>query len=97
MLRNYKGKVLIIFSKHVGVCDSNEVEVLVILEALRLFNRNFFDALIVESDSSNVITWAPTRNMFPRKFPLHFNEIGELSSSLDVVFYHDVISANAHS
>lgn len=33
VLHNYKGEVLFMFSKHVSVCDSNEVEALTILEA----------------------------------------------------------------
>lgn len=33
VLHNYKGEVLFMFSKHVSVCDSNEAEVLTILEA----------------------------------------------------------------
>lgn len=35
VLHNSKGEVLLMFSKHVGICDSNLVEVLAILEALR--------------------------------------------------------------
>lgn len=38
VLHNSKGEVLLMFSKHVEVCDSNVVEVLAILEALRLFS-----------------------------------------------------------
>lgn len=41
ILRNYKVKVLFMFSKHAGVRDSYEAEVLVILEALRIFPTNF--------------------------------------------------------
>ena len=56
------------FSKHVGVRDSNEAEVLEILKALRLFSTNFGDALIVESDSSNAIFWVSNGKVFPWKF-----------------------------
>ena len=41
VLRNSRGEVLFMFSKHVGVCDSIEAEVLAILEALRCFSRCF--------------------------------------------------------
>lgn len=34
VIRNSKREVLFIFSKHLGVCDSNEADVLDILEAL---------------------------------------------------------------
>lgn len=39
VLRNSNGGVLMIFSKYVGVKDSNEVEVLAILEVLLMFVR----------------------------------------------------------
>ena len=37
VLRNCNGDVLFMFSKYVRVCDSNEAEVLAILESLRSF------------------------------------------------------------
>lgn len=39
------------FSKYVGICDSNEVEFLAILKGLRCFVRYLNDNVIVESDS----------------------------------------------
>ena len=41
VLHNDKGEVLFMFSKYVGARDSNEAEVLAILEALRRFSRFF--------------------------------------------------------
>lgn len=38
---NDKGGVLFMYPKHVGVCDSNEAEVLAILKALHCFSRFF--------------------------------------------------------
>ena len=55
VLCNSKGDVLFMFSKQMGVCDSNEAEMLAILEALQCFSRLFHGDLIVESDSSNDI------------------------------------------
>ena len=49
VLRNSKGEVIFMFSKFVGVCDSNEVGVPAILEALRCFSKNFHCDLIVET------------------------------------------------
>ena len=43
------------FSKYVGVCDSNEAEVLSTLEGLRLFSSRYHGTLIIESDLSNAI------------------------------------------
>ena len=49
--------MLFMFSKNVGIKESNEAEVLAILEALRIFSSTFKESLIVESDSSNAIRW----------------------------------------
>lgn len=38
VLRNFKGEVLISFSKPTGIKDCNEVELLAILEALRTYS-----------------------------------------------------------
>ena len=57
ILRNYKGEVLFMFSKYIGIKDSNEAEVLAILEALRIFVSNNFHSIVVESDSLNAISW----------------------------------------
>lgn len=52
MLRNSnRDDILFMFSKSVGVKESNEAEVMAILEALRLFSSSFQAKLIVESDS----------------------------------------------
>ena len=49
-----------IFSKAVGAMDSNQAELLAILEALMVFvESDFFTSLslIIESDSSNTVSW----------------------------------------
>lgn len=56
VLRNSCGLVLAMFSKHVGIMESNEVEVLAILEALRFFSSSFIGKLVVESDSLNAFS-----------------------------------------
>eukprot|EP00268_Persea_americana_P056466 TRINITY_DN6662_c1_g4_i1.p1 TRINITY_DN6662_c1_g4~~TRINITY_DN6662_c1_g4_i1.p1 ORF type:complete len:118 (-),score=15.06 TRINITY_DN6662_c1_g4_i1:217-570(-) len=50
VLRNSKGDVVLMFSKHVGVCDSTKAEVLAILKGLRLFSTRYSGALMLESD-----------------------------------------------
>ena len=77
------------FSKHTGICDSNEADVLAILEGLRCFSRNFHGVLIVESDSSNAITWVTNRKSNPFKFQFFFNEIQALFSLVNVHFRHE--------
>ena len=49
VLRNHKGEVIYMFFEHVGIKDSNEVEVLAILEALRICHSSYQQNLIVES------------------------------------------------
>lgn len=57
MFRNCKGEMLIMFSEFMGVCDSNEAEVLAILEGLYLFLSRYGGTLIMESDLSDAIAW----------------------------------------
>lgn len=45
------------FSKSIGIKDSNEAEVLAILEAFCMFVCVHNSKLIVESDSSDAIYW----------------------------------------
>lgn len=49
---------MIMFSKHVGIKESNEMEMMAILEALRIFSPSFQDKLVAKSDSINAISWA---------------------------------------
>ena len=55
VLRNHKGEIIYMFSKHVGIKDSNEAEVLAILEALLIYRSSYHQSLILESDSPNAI------------------------------------------
>ena len=56
VLHNSKGDIIIMFFEHVRVCGSNEAEVLPILESPQLSLKKINELLIVESNSSNVIT-----------------------------------------
>lgn len=56
VIGNFEGQVLLSFSKFIGVRDSNEVEILVIVEALRLCASSIQEMLMVASDSSNVVS-----------------------------------------
>lgn len=55
VIRNCKDDILLLFSKNVRINESNEIEVLALLEALWLFSLSFQAKLIVESDSDNVV------------------------------------------
>lgn len=54
-----------------------------------------FYRLIVESNSSNAITWVSNQAMYPWKFQFVFNEIRDVSSILNVAFHCEVRSANS--
>lgn len=84
IFRNCKGEILFVSLKYVGIKDSNEAEVLAILEALRIFSRSFRGLSIVESDSSNVISWVKDLlDKGPWRFHFYFKEIKSLASSHD--------------
>lgn len=70
VLRNDKGVVLCLFSNGVGIGDSNEAEVLAILEAPRIFSRSL--RLIVLSDSYNAISWVNSSASKPWKLHFHY-------------------------
>lgn len=55
--RNEKGYGLFMFSMHVVFKDTNEAEVPPILEAIHIYLHGFHDFLIIQSDSSNSISW----------------------------------------
>lgn len=59
-------------SKNTGVKNSNEAEVMAILEALRMLASFFCDKLIVESGSANAIVWVSTSDERPVEVSFYF-------------------------
>lgn len=95
VLRDSGGLVLVMFSKHVGTMESNEAEVLAILEAVRIFASSSFNSrLEVKSDSLNVISWVSSSAVIPWRFQFYLNEIRVLTFSIQVKFQHVRRSAN---
>lgn len=89
VLHNGDGMVLVMFSKHVGRMESNEAEVLAILEALQMFvSASFQERFIAESNSLNAISWVSSRAKTPWRFHLYFNNIKYLSSLIRVSLQH---------
>ena len=86
VLRNHEGFIFLSFSSFIRVKDSNEAEVLAILEALRLFRVSFRQPLIVESDFLDAFFWVMNSAMGLWRFHF-FSEIKFLSSNL-VEFRH---------
>lgn len=94
MLCLYRKHPFMSFCLGVGVKDSNETELLAILEPLRIYSHSFQSGLIVKSDSYNTL-WVIHRGPKPWRLQFYLNEIKELASSLGVVFNHVIRSANA--
>lgn len=46
VLKNHKGEVIYLFFKHVGIKDSNEADVMAILEALHISHTYFIIFLL---------------------------------------------------
>ncbi|XVF21119.1 hypothetical protein REPUB_Repub12eG0063000 [Reevesia pubescens] len=70
LLRNEFGERLLVFSKSVGVTDSNKTEFLAIIEAFSIFSISKWAGsfgLIVESDSSNAVKWFNGHETIPWK------------------------------
>lgn len=61
--------------------DSNEVEVLAILEGLYCFSRNFNGVFIVDSDSSNAIAWMTNQKSKGLSFTINVHFRCELRSA----------------
>ena len=94
-LHKSEGIVLALFSKHVGCMESNEVDVLAILEAIRIFSSaSFQSSFVVQSDSLNAISWVSSSTTFPWKSQFYMNEIRALLSLIQVGFKHVGRSAN---
>ncbi|XVF86747.1 hypothetical protein PTKIN_Ptkin18bG0067300 [Pterospermum kingtungense] len=85
ILREHLGNELIRFSKHVGIVDSNEAELLAIREAFILFSTSrwiFVYSLIVESDSKNAVCCVNNSASSPRGLRYLVNHIEKTSSYL---------------
>ena len=68
VLRDCKAAIKVVFSKAIGVTNSNITELLVVREALRIFITSRWVSshkVIIESDSSNVIKWV----LYPQGAP----------------------------
>lgn len=92
-LRNQNGEALYIISKHDEIKDSNQAEVLAILEAVRIYSSSFLNSLIVKSDLANTISWVNSLRG-PWKIQFLFNEIHHLMSLIRVSFQHISRPAN---
>lgn len=89
ILCNSNVVVFIMLWKHMGYMDSNEGEVVAILEAIQIYNSSSLQSkLVLESDSLNAMSWLTSVDKTPQRFQFCFKEIRALSLSIQVEFQH---------
>ncbi|XP_077222175.1 uncharacterized protein LOC143856017 [Tasmannia lanceolata] len=97
LCRDSMGVVLWAYSGPIGICDSNEAEVLAAFQGIKHLDREFYDKVIAEGASSNVIRWL-SGAIAPRwRFISFFEEISDLISGSSIVFRHVRRSANCEA
>ena len=88
-----------VFSKSIGIEDSNFVEFMAIKEGLSLFSSSTWAQshnLIIESDSKNAILWAKSHLLVPWRMKLISNQIEALKFRVKgVSFVHIFREANS--
>lgn len=68
-------EVLIVFYAPIGIKDSNKSMGLAIEEALKFFTHSSFGSLVMESYSTNAISWELASPEDPSKFQFSLYEI----------------------
>ena len=77
-LRDCKTAIKAVFSKSIGVADSNLAELLAVREALKVFTSTRWASthrLIIESDSTNVVKWMLNPSGVPWSMKRHMAHI----------------------
>ena len=89
VLRDCMAATKVVFSRAIGVADSNVAELLAVREALRIFAASKWVSshkLIIESDSSNAIKWVRHPQDAPWAMKNYISHI-ETKRSVDWVGY----------
>ncbi|OMO61107.1 hypothetical protein CCACVL1_23740 [Corchorus capsularis] len=102
VLRDENGKIWMDFSKSMGIMDSNEAELCAIREAILLFSTSKWansHALIIESDSRNVVSWVGNPDSVPwklRRWVLHISSLikGLTGFSISHIFREGNVEAD---
>ncbi|KAK2641064.1 hypothetical protein Ddye_022827 [Dipteronia dyeriana] len=85
VLRDFNGKILCLFSFHLGCLDSNAVEIWAIKVALGLCISNVNlrgRSISIVSDSKVTVTWVNNKDFGSL---VHFNIISEFHSNLKIL------------
>ena len=85
VLKDSSAVVKIVFSKPIGMANSNVAELLAVREAMCIFVSSKWinsHRLIIESDSSNVVRWILNPNSIPWKLKIFNSHIEALKLQL---------------
>ncbi|XP_077231488.1 uncharacterized protein LOC143864444 [Tasmannia lanceolata] len=97
LARDSTGVVSWAFVGPIGTSDSSEAEVKAAFQGIKHMGRDIFDKVIVEGDSSNVISWLSGKIAPPWRFLSFFEEIADLVSGSSIVFKFVRRSANGEA
>ncbi|XP_077241786.1 uncharacterized protein LOC143882203 [Tasmannia lanceolata] len=97
LARNSAGVVSWAFAGPIGRSDSSEAEVKAAFQGIHRLSKDMFDKVIVEGDSSNVISWLSGKIAPPWRFLSFFEEIADLVSASSIVFKFVRRSANGEA
>ncbi|KAG9442593.1 hypothetical protein H6P81_018447 [Aristolochia fimbriata] len=92
---NSEGDILMSYAGPIGIEDSTSAEVHGVLHALRHFQNRFSSPLLIEGDSSNVISWCKQTSAPPWRFLYIFREISFLTSTFVHEWHCTPRSANS--
>jgi len=92
VLQNYYGSILGIFSMSTGILESNETELRVVVKAIKISASNpllHHKHIIIESNSSNVISWMNNPNNISWLHHKLFSSAKRLTLCLgSIIFIH---------
>ncbi|XP_077252633.1 uncharacterized protein LOC143892045 [Tasmannia lanceolata] len=96
-VRSSAGVVSWAFAGPIDRSDSSEAEVKAAFQGIKRLSRDMFDKVIVEGDSSNVISWLSGKITPPWRFLSFFEEIADLVLGSSIVFKFARRSANGEA
>ncbi|XP_077242381.1 uncharacterized protein LOC143882877 [Tasmannia lanceolata] len=97
LAKNSAGVVSWAFAGPIGRSHSSGAEVKAAFQGIKRLSRDMFDKVIVEGDSSNVISWLSGKVAPPWRFLSFFEEIPDLVSGSSIVFKFVRRSANGEA
>jgi ribonuclease HI len=88
LIRDHKGNLIVAFSEYVGIGSNNKAELLGVLIGLRKCKAMSLRNIVVELDSSLIVTWFEKGSCRVWYFEDFWEEIDLLLSGLNTQFNH---------